>query len=252
MSEVEKKRKEFGTLELLRRLLPGFPLGDITPGEEPDFIITLNDGRKIGIEITELHREVSPGEVAPQSQEALRHRTVRRAQELYTANGRPFLDVSVLFGNVEFSKASVQPLAQKIAKIVQSIIPAVGEVRRAEADYGNENDFPEEIHHIRAFNLPGAERNFFSSPGSTWVATLQHEDIERVLLAKNKRCQSYRIRADEIWLVISYNGGYMSTWFDKTARAQERTFQTEFDRVFLLSHFGNQITEVRRHGTAGA
>lgn len=233
-------------------MLPDFPQGDIAPGEEPDFVITLDDRRRIGIELTELHREVPQGELAPQSQEALKHRTVKRAQEIYAASGGPYLDVSVLFGNIEFTKATVQPLAQKISSIVESIIPAMGEVRYAEPDYGDANDFPEEIHHVRAFNMPGAERNFFSSPGATWVATLQHDDIERVLSAKNKRCQCYRTNADEIWLVISCNGGYMSTWFEETKRVQERTFQTEFDRVFLLSHFENRVMEIRRHGPAGA
>jgi hypothetical protein len=252
MSEAEKKRKELATLALLRSLMRDFPQGDVASGEEPDFIVTLNDGRKVGIELTELHREVPTGSVVPQSQEALKHRTVKRAQEIYAAKGGPFLDVSVLFGNIEFSKASVQPLAQKIAEIVAAITPAVGEVRYAEPDYGNENDFPEEIHHVRAFNLPGAERSFFSSPGATWVTSLQKENIERVLSAKDKRCESYRSRADELWLVISCNGGYMSTWFEKTSQVRGDTFQTKFDRVLLLSHFENRVIEVRTHGSAGA
>lgn len=249
MSEAEKKRKELATLTHLRTLLTSFPQGSIVPGEEPDFIITLNDGRRVGVELTELHREVSQAEVAPQSQEALRHRIVRRTQEIYVTSGGPFLDVSVLFANIELTKASVQPLAQKIAEIVVSIIPAVGEVRYAKPDYRNENDFPEEIHHVRVFKLPDATRNFFSAPGATWVATLQHEDVERVLSAKNERCLSYRNKADEVWLVISCNGEYMSTWFKGTAQIQEQTFQTKFDRVFLLSHFEHQVIEIRRHGT---
>lgn len=250
MSEAEKKRIELGTLELLRSLMSDFPEGNILSTEEPDFIITLSDGSKVGIELTTLHREVPKGGIAPQSQEALKHRTIKRAQELYAAKGGPFLDVSVLFGNIEFSKANVQPLAKTIVKIVESITPAIGEVQYAKPDYGSEKDFPKEIHHVRAYNLQGAERSFFSSPGATWVPKLQKEDIERVLSAKDNRCKNYRSQANKIWLVISCNGGFMSTWFNEIEQVCENTFQSKFDRVLLLSHSENRIIELRKHDSA--
>ena len=251
-STDEKKRIERWVLEHLRRLLSSFPEGDVIAGEEPDFIVVLDSGKRLGIEITELHREVPPGENPPQAQEALKRRTVERAMEIYDSAGNPFVHASIHFANVELSRADVPVFAQRIADLVGSLVPPLGEARTAEPDYENESKFPEELHHVSVYNLPNAKRSFFSSPGSTWVATLQDGDVKRTLSSKNGKYKRYRSKADEVWLVISCNGGFMSTWFDGTEAFQGREFETDFDRVFILSHFANKVVELGRQGATGA
>lgn len=248
----EKKRSERGVLEHLRQLLPSFPEGEVIPDEEPDFIVVLASGKKIGIEITQLHREVRHGEMPLQAQEALKRRAVENAKEIYDSAGNPFVHASIHFANVQLSKFDVSPFAQRIAKFVASLIPPPGEVRTAEPGFEDESDFPEELSYVSVYSLPDAEGSFFSSPGSTWLATLQDEDVKRALLSKNAKHKRYRSKADEIWLVISCNGGFMSTWFEGTEVFQDKVFETDFARVFILSHFGNKVIELRRQAAAGA
>lgn len=244
--DSQKKQIESWTLERLRVLLPSFPTGEVTPGEEPDFTLVLDDGRKVGIELTELHCEVLPGKIPPQSQEALKHRAVKRAQEIYDSTKNPYLHVSVHFANIELSKSDIRRLAQQIADIVGSVIPPTGEVQVAEPDYGSQNNFPKELHRVSAYNLPGAERSFFTTPGATWVATLQDDDIRRALSSKEEKYARYRNQTDEVWLVVICNTGFMSTWFEGIDQFRERVFETKFDRVLIFSIFDGRIIEIRR------
>jgi hypothetical protein len=250
-TDSQKKQIERWTLEQLRALLPSFPPGDVIPGEEPDFTLVLDDGRKVGVELTELHRKVLPGKIPPQSQEALKHRAVKRAQDIYDSTKNPYLHVSVHFANIELSKSDIPRLAQKIADLVGSVIPPPGEARVAEPDYGSQNNFPEEFHRVSAYNLPSAERSFFTAPGATWVATLQSDDIRRALSSKDGKYARYRGQTDEVWLVVSCNTGFMSTWFEGVDQFHERVFETKFDRVFILSLFDGRVIEIRRQGTTG-
>jgi hypothetical protein len=132
-TDSEKKRIERRVLEQFRQLLPSFPPGEITTGEEPDFTVALSSGGTLGIELTELYREVPTGQVPPQSQEALRHRAVKRAQDIYDAGGNPFLHASVHFANVQLAKTDIPSVAVRIAAFVSSIIPPNwrGSCRRA-------------------------------------------------------------------------------------------------------------------------
>lgn len=245
VANSQKKQIERRTLELLRSLLPSFPKGEIISGEEPDFTIFLDSGKKLGIELTELHRQSLPGQPAPQSQEALKHRAVMRAQEIYDSTGGPFLHVSVHFEYIEISKSDIASLAQIISDVVGTIIPPIGETRIAEPGYGNTNQFPEELHLVSAHNLPGGTRSFFQAPGSTWVPTLQDEDVIRAIASKDRKYDRYRSQVDEVWLVISCNTRFMSTWFEGIAGIQDREYETKFDRILILSHFENRVVETR-------
>lgn len=251
-TDIVKKRIERLTLERFRSLLPSFPNGEMTPCEGPDFTIKLDNGERLGIELTELHREVPSGKVQPQAQEALKHRAVKQAQRIYDSAGGPYLHVSVRFGNSQLASAKVPPLAKRIAETVRSIVPPLGEIRVAEPNYTSHDQFPKELHHLSAYNLPDATRSFFTAPGSTWVATLQDDDVKRVLASKEKKYERYRSQCYEVWLLISCNGVFMSTWFDGIEQFHGRSFDTQFDRIYLLSHFDNRLIEISRKNASGA
>lgn len=251
-ADSEKKRSERWALEQFRQLLPSFPPGEVTAGEKPDFTVVLSSGRTLGIELTTLHRDVPSGQLPPQSQEALRHRAVKRAQDIYDASGSPFLHASVHFANVQLTKTDIPSVAERIASIVSCNIPRTGEARTAGPNEENCYQFPEELHHVATYNLPNATRSFFTAPGSTWVATLQDDDLRRAIDSKERKYDRYRERSDKVWLVISCNGAFMSTWFDGTEHAHAQAFTTRFDRVFLVSHFENRVVEIQRQGVVGA
>lgn len=52
MTYEQKSAEEWGLLEKFRELLADFPKGKVIKSESPDFIVSLNPKRNIGIELT--------------------------------------------------------------------------------------------------------------------------------------------------------------------------------------------------------
>jgi hypothetical protein len=219
--------------------------GDVNPGEEPDFVIASGD-RRIGIEMTELHREhAGPGRPM-QADQAMRKRVIERAKELYDAAGYPPVHVSVFFNEHHpVQKEAVEPLAKAIVHIVRRNMPASDESAREDYDWVNRSYFPENFIEISVHNLPVITHSFFNGPGATWLADVTREDIQRVLDAKEGKYAAYRKRCDEAWLVINCDGEFMSTWFDFDNADLAGPFRSVFDRVFLVRHFANAMHELK-------
>lgn len=239
-----KKQLEQWRLEQFRSRFAGFPIGTVIPSEEPDFLIQ-TPARTVGIELTELHRDVSPGAEPPQAQEALRWRLTKRAQAIHVENNRPHLHASVFFSAGQISKFLVEPLAQKVAGLIAEKIPAPDEPpMRIESDFANPERLPPEIDSISTYNLPGATRSFFTTPGSTWMAQLQPDDVRRALQSKESKYSAYRSRCDEAWLIVGCNGEFMSTWYEGVERAVDFKLPSSFDRGFIMSYFNQTIVEL--------
>ena len=69
--------------------------------------------------------------------------------------------------------------------------------------------------------------------------SLTREDLERVIDAKEGKYPAYRRRCDQAWLLINGDLASMSTWFKYDEFVlPEGAFETRFDRVFVVRHFG--------------
>ena len=241
---LSKKDIELHYLERFKALVDNFPSGTITPGEEPDFVIDTTHG-SLGVELTELHRVVPPGSTPPQASEAMRHRVVGRAQEIYVAGGHPPVRCTVLMQDKHIQRQEVEGLAEAIVQIAVKNLPAPDTSVREEYDWVNRSYFPEIFDSITVHRLEGMTVTHFNCPGATWVASLSAADIERVISAKESKYAAYRSRCDEAWLLINTDIASMSTWFEFNSAALVGSFETSFQRVFVMRHFGNVLRELR-------
>lgn len=240
-----KKQAEWGQLAYFLRELGQTPAGHIEAHEEPDFLIR-GQVEIVGVELTELHREVESASSPLQAQEALRRRAVERAQAIFTDKHTVPMQVYVNFNDcVPIHKSDVEALAQAIASLVEKNIPAAGS-RFVNENYRLSADvLPRQIHRVAAYHFSQVTQAFFTCPGSTWVPPLRHEDVQRVLSAKEVKCKRYRKNCDQAWLVISTNTRVMSTWFEMDTGALKLPYQTGFDRVFLTNHFKSGVDELK-------
>ena len=247
---LSKKDIELHYLERFKLLLTDFPSGEIASGEEPDFVVQAPHGR-LGIELTELHRDVPPGITPPQASEAMRHKVVRRAQEIFVAEGNPPVRCTVLMQEHHIQRQEVEDLATAIARIAVKNLPASNTSVREEFDWVNRNYFPEVLNSVTVHRLEGMTTTHFNCPGATWVATLSAADIERVIAAKESKYTAYRIRCDEAWLLVNADIAPMSTWFEFDSAALTDSFETSFQRVFVMRHFGNVLHEINLKPKSG-
>ncbi|TFY98842.1 hypothetical protein [Ramlibacter humi] len=243
MATQKKELERHFLNRFLSHLVP--PLdGEVEPGEEPDFVIA-SGGRRIGIEMTELHRKHAGSGRPMQADQAMRKRVIDRAKELYDAEGHPPVHVSVFFNEHHpIQKEAVEPLAKAIVGTIQRNMPASGEASRETYDWVNRAYFPEHFIEISVHNFPVMTQSFFSGPGGTWLVDVTPDDIQRVLDAKEGKYTAYRRRCEEAWLVINCDGEFMSTWFDFDNEALAGPFRSGFERVFIVRHFANAMNEL--------
>lgn len=242
---MNKKEIEMHYLDRLRVAMPDFPQGRIESTEEPDFLIH-GDDSIIGIELTELHRETQDGVKPQQALEAMRHRVVARAQELYSAKGLPPVKVSVFMrDNHDIRKDHVQSLAEALCQLVERNLPNPNSSRREEYDWVNRAHFPEPIIEVSVHRLDVITKTFFSVPGATWVSTLSNSDIARVVGPKELKLPAYLKKCNRAWLVINADIGPMSTWFEFDASAPLLPLKSKFERILILRHFGSRLIELQ-------
>src|SRR5205809_1259604 len=91
-----KKEKELFYVDLFRRGLPEFPTGDVLPHETPDVLVR-SGTRCVGIEVTEVFRDVDVGGQPLQKRESELHRIMQKARGFYELSGLPPVIVRAFF-----------------------------------------------------------------------------------------------------------------------------------------------------------
>lgn len=242
---VSKKDVELWRLERFKSFISDFPSGNIESTEEPDFLVR-SDSRVVGIELTDLHQHVAPGQVPQQASEAMRHRVVARAQEIYTSGAHPPVLASFhLDDRIHIKKPEVEALAMSLAQLVIENIPSPNSSSEVPSDWDDMREIPSILFKLSVHRLDVVTKTSFSAPGATWVGTISRSDIERALASKDPKYAAYRARCGEAWLVINSNIETMSTWFEIDLDKLDEPFATNFDRVFLVQHFGGQAHELQ-------
>lgn len=243
-NSVKKKQIERFQLVRFKELLSNFPVGEIEATEEPDFLIHCSNGI-IGVELTELHREVPPGVRPQQANEEMKRRIMTRAHQLYDESGLPPVQVNVLFSlHHEIQKTEVEDLAKNVLKLAVSNLPDAGKSYEESYNWINREYFSEKLNKIFIRRWDGIDKSHFNAPSATWIGMLSSTDILRVLQSKECKISSYRKRCTEVWLLISMNTQAMSTWFELDPDVLLQKFDTRFDRVFILSNFQGQVYEL--------
>jgi hypothetical protein len=240
-----KKDIERWRLERFKSFIPDFPSGRLEPTEEPDFLVR-GDCHVVGIELTDLHRDTVPGQRPEQASEAMRNRVVARAKEIYTSRQHPpVLATFFLNDRIHIKKPDVEQLATELADLVLLNVPQPNSTAEVPTDWDDMRQLPSILHQLSVLRLDAITKTFFSAPGATWVGTLSREDIERALSSKEPKYTAYRTRCDKVWLVINADMESMATWFEFELSVLEEPFLTQFDRVFLVQHFGGKAHELR-------
>lgn len=243
-TRASKKDDEAFYLQRFLARLPSFPEGRIEAFEEPDFLVYRSDSI-LGIELTELHREPPVGALPQQAREAMRQRVIERAQEIYLAENHPIARVTVFLNErTHVGKSEVEQLANQICDLAIRNLPGPNSSGEEAYDWTNRAYFPEIVDTIRVRRLDAITETHFNCPGATWVASLSRADIDRKLVAKEPKYAAYRKSCNEVWLVINADVRSMSTWFQFDSAPLSETFETSFDKVFVLSHFGDKLYEL--------
>ena len=246
-----KKERERWYLEIVRDTCAGFPAGDITDSEEPDFLIESSE-HIVGIELTELYREHDVLNGRPmQAMERLTDSIVEEACTIHRGEGGPPLTVRVEFelGSRRLGRKQRTEIASKLAALVQQTPVEVDGYVELENDYENSDMFPEEITRIRIQRNRFRSRGLWTVPRVAFIPRLDVIHVQRRIDEKNKRVAVYREKSPEVWLVIVHSLHFsLASTFEYSDEVFLHKYDSEFDRTFLLDVFNRHCYELFAQG----
>ena len=232
-----KKEIESAYLDEARRVTDIFPLGEVLPHENPDFLIT-TEGKTHGIEVTELCLK------KPRTEAATLERIPKNAKTLYNQlTGAVPVDVSIVYSR---QAESLHP--NQMAKSLSAFIyQQQGKIGVYEWQKVPEGFSRIGIHDL----LPTAD------PGGRWygvrafsVEIAIRELLERCIARKNVRLPAYRSAASNVWLLI-VNDQFLGPG-EVYVRPEDLSiwsFKFEFEKVLLFAREvggGGKVYELQR------
>jgi hypothetical protein len=198
---VPDKKREQWHFELLRNVVPDFPIGSIEDNRErPDFIVH-TEAKTVGIEVTTFDLPPVTGHRPRSEVQSLKRRVVDLARRKHEDAGGPALYVSVRFHHEpNVTKANTHTRADELLRAVQEIqLPRSVE----EGHIAMEWPFlPEGISRISVLASVDGKDSLWHASAVGWVIQLQPADIQRVIDKKKKMFAAARAKCDELWLVI--------------------------------------------------
>jgi hypothetical protein len=243
---MNKKQLERVYLDHFAEVCDSFPHGRITDSENPDFIVEREGGSRLGIELTQLLRQPDEGGRPMREQEALRHQIIMAARAQYAETGGPAVRVSVSFSPTPLLVPQVRPLASSLVAVVSRNIPEPGEHSAEEHDWPPRPHFEEAFERVAVSRPHWLTESFWNEPSAEWVATCSAEHLGRIVEEKSARVRDYRLKCDEVWLLIIASGDQHSSIFDFPQDTLAACYGGAFERLFLFHAFGRRYFELRR------
>ena|SRR5215212_6442586 len=247
--KAKKKQVERYYLDTFRDVCGEFPAGEVIDTEEPDFLIKIND-ELLGVELTELYRKpTNPGRPM-QAVENITDAIVQEACSIHHAADGPVLTVRVNFdlSSKRVGKPQRSELASKLAAFVLKTPVEVDSSADLQNDYEDLSTFPEEITRIRIQRNRFRSRALWTVPRAAFIPRLDAQLVQHRINEKNQRVSVYRTKSHQVWLLMVHTLHFsLASTFEYSSEALDHTYESYFDRTFLLNVFDRRLHELKTH-----
>ena len=243
MPDRNKEELEQFFFDSFRPKVSDFPAGIVIHKDAPDFRI-LTPQSTLGIEITQIFREASPGKHPDEQYEAEEQRIVDRAQELATKCQLQPLHVSVYFSSqMRPQKRRRDSITQQFVESIASNVPAGDDFTlRLHSDHG----LPPEIDVVSVRRYPGITKPLWQTGRAGAVMEDCAGDLQAKIDSKNTKLDEYKRRCADCWLLIVANWfAASSAFYEPSAKTLAHEFNTAFDRVYFLEVFSGRVLQLQ-------
>lgn len=239
---MANKDIERAYLELARSIHPEFPTDDPLDSESPDFVWPSGT---LGLEVRRLFQTPSPFGFPPSQVEGFQQTVIRQAEKFYRDAGGLPADVIVNFSGRDRHQQRAGDLARAVAGFVRDHRRGERQVTFYEA--GN-LDIPVPLG-LTGINiaspLPGPLRSW-SGGGVGQTILVSYALLDQAIKEKDPLVASYRVKANEIWLLIVCDLFPASMSFAVPDDIGEWEFAIAFDKVLFLSRSAMKVWPLRR------
>ena len=212
---------------------------DPQDAEAPDLLLQSGD-RTVGVEVTHLVSNRAPDSDNPKQSSRVFDQLVSRILAQYEEAAGPPVSASLKFADgLRVARADMERIARDLA------LALARQVRQHELPF----EFSPNLHGLlRAAVWPCAAGRapFWHRDVSGMVHTVQPQDILFTLAGKERKIAGYRLRADEIWLLIICDFMANGLFIDPPEEPVQFRINSDFDRLFCLAWTGNYAVEFPR------
>lgn len=220
-------------------------VGEIVPGEQPDFVI-YKEPLCIGIEVTRYFIQSETGSHPLQEQESLRNSMLQLASEKYASRDHRLVHVNILF---HFSKVlrknDLDQLAEQIVHLVSSMDVPIGEFETIESSWKYPSRLPDQLLSITVARLGTLKQSSWLANDVGFMPECAVKEIQFILDSKESKVDDYRERCSEIWLLIAVDGFGLSSNADFPQNLQDAIYSSSFDRAFLFVNQESRYLELK-------
>jgi hypothetical protein len=223
--------------------------------DAPDLIVRHN-GQSIGVEHTRLYREDSTLTAGRQllPQEIIHWQLVERAHEIFRQHSPQLLWLYVTFKEpFNYQQRDIEAEANILAQSVLEVVSRYSDSNTEAAIVRIQSWQAQRLRLSFPTGVTGYDYTVVNDPAmELWgaaygygVPKLTPEQIQQVIREKETHLPQYRTRCDIAWLLVVTNTGIPASHFDIPDELKRHLFLTAFERLYLLSPFQRQLTELQ-------
>jgi hypothetical protein len=204
---------------------------------EPDIAAWRGDSC-FGIEITNFYRR---SERARESEE---DKLVDLARQYYQSKGGIHVQVDISWSpHFRILSSNSEQIATKVAALVEAHVPPLRKLVNLDCD-SFDAELVNVLHRVTINRLVDHKQNSWSADRGGWVPSWQEATLQKELDRKKGKRARYQQSYAEVWLLLVSTFGEPSSWLEMTDSVRDSTYESEFDRVFLLSSFPHAVFEI--------
>ncbi|GEM_PF-3915369 len=254
MTRKPQKDEEQAVLDLLRAQCAEFPGGSLRPSDPPDFVLTTETGRRVGLEMRRLFPDQSKDGSPRQRGEMLHEKIVHHAERDHVAASGSPLAVAVFWSSNDIVSGDTAVLARELHDLVIGAMPRLAP---------QPGDYPGALRCVLDWNeLQSAALGLYATqvtvatyPGvrsSTWDSVevgwlwLPVDAIRKAIAEKERTLSGWQTSVDEAWLVLYLVTASSGRITDDIRNA---SYPSAFNRIYLFDTISREWVRIDILGT---
>lgn len=215
--------------------------------EAPDFIVHF-EGRRIGVEVTQLFISHDTTENLMQAQESIAAKIVSTARQIHDDSGGLPVHVTVCFGpSRDLRKLHRDRTATDLATFVRNL--NLTEWQRVDwRPEDLEGPLAEEISFVHALGVPRHEMAHWTVARAGWAASLTVGTLQTRVDEKAIRLLKYRETVAENWLIIIADATKPSGLFDTRSQIEAGVVSSPFSRTYFYGYPDRMVMNLGVNG----
>lgn len=241
-----QKELERQHLDAFRRVCRDFPIGEIVPGETPDFII-VGAARRIGVEHTLLLVDKRRKRASIQSYESAKNNITAAAERICLEKEPPEVYVGLFFNNsCKPRKRDEERIARAVAETVMRNLPSKGEHVWVRYELGSGQ--PIEVDLISIFHTTdfGREHWQWHEAGNVYRNAIEH--LQRTIDGKTHTFQTCLAKCDECWLLIVAPSWTPAGFIYPDESSVKHAYTCSFQQTWFLDDFSETAVRLSTVG----